>query len=215
MTNTRDTAKTKRIQAALRTVPGAADFMPSGVDGIWGSETDRALSFVIVKAGGVMEAAPVAAALPDGYLGMLSRIESGDRPYVRAKSSSASGLFQFIRATWQGEGGKWGPTARPAFGGLRPPIDEQYARARTFTLKNAAALVKAGIPVNRASLYAAHFLGAGTAVDALHPGVATSTRMDALVDPDAVRANPTILGQGRTLAQFLTWLHKKTGEWAR
>lgn len=214
MTNTLDKDKTARIQRALLTVPGAAAFMPSGADGIWGGETDRALSFVVVKAGGVMEAAPLAPALPAGYLDLLATIESGNRPYVQADSSSASGLFQFIKSTWIGEGGKWGPTTRPAFGGLRPTVEEQRQRATTFTLTNARALTGAGIPVNRASLYAAHFLGAPTALDALRPGVPTTTRMDALVDADAVKANPRIL-KDKTLADFLTWLHKKTGDWAR
>lgn len=214
MTNTLNAAKTKRIQTALLSVPGAAALMPSGADGIWGSETDAGLAFAVVKAGGVVEAPAPVAALPEGYLEMLATIESGNRPYIQAPSSSASGLYQFIRSTWQGEGGKWGPTTRPAFGGLRPSKAEQDQRATSFTLKNAKALIKAGIPVNRASLYAAHFLGAGTAVDALLPGVATSTRMDALVDADAVKANPSIL-KDKTLADFLTWLHRKTGDWAR
>lgn len=216
MTNTLDKEKTARIQRALLTVPGAAAVMPSGADGIWGSETDKGLAFVVAKAGGVTEysSAPAVAALPEGYLELLATIESGNRPYVKAGTSSASGLFQFIKGTWMDEGGRWGLERGVAFGGLRPSVDEQRERATTFTLKNAKALIAAGIPVNRASLYAAHFLGAGTAMDALHPGVATTTRMEALVDADAVQANRSIL-ENKTLAQFLTWLHRKTGDWAR
>lgn len=213
--NAIDRDRARRIQAGLMTVPGVSNLMPSGADGILGSEFDAALARVIALAGGVMEARPVVTALPEGYLEMLARIESGNRPYVQADSSSASGLFQFIKSTWEGEGGKWGPKLRPAFGGLRPSVEEQRQRATSFTLRNVAALNKAGIPVNRASLYAAHFLGAGTAVAALRPGIATTTRMDTLVDAAAVKANPSILGGGETLAGFLTWLHQKTGDWAR
>ena len=101
-----------------------------------------------------------AAGIPDNYWSMLSKIESGDQPYVQARSSSASGLYQFIRSSWVGEGGTWGPTLRPAFGGLKPTPNEQLARARTFTAKNAAYLRSRGVPINRATLYAAHFLGA-------------------------------------------------------
>ena len=90
-------------------------------------------------------------------------IESSDKPYAQAPTSSASGLYQFIKSTWIGEGGKWGPTLRPAFGGLKPTPEEQLARARTFTTKNAAYLRSRGVPINRATLYAAHFLGAVTA----------------------------------------------------
>src|SRR5690606_14561003 len=121
------------------------------VDGVWGQKTATALDEALG-----LDAAP---AIPADYWPMLSRIESADRPYVKAVSSSASGLYQFIKATWISEGGAWGPNVLLAFGGLKPSPEEQLARAKTFTAKNAAALTRAGIPVNRASLYAAHFFG--------------------------------------------------------
>lgn len=98
---------------------------------------------------------------------MLSKFESGDQPYVQAKSSTASGLYQFILTSWVGGGGAWGKDAkgeyirRPAFGGLTPSPAEHLARAETFTARNAAVLKARGIPINRASPYAAHFFGAG------------------------------------------------------
>lgn len=151
--------------------------------------------------------------IPDDYWPMLSKIESGDRPYIKASTSSASGLYQFIRSTWLAEGGSWGSDLSKAFGGMTPSPEEQLKRAKSFTQKNADALAKAGIPVNRASLYAAHFLGVGTAIKALEGGV--KDRIDAHVGDPAINANPSILGGGKTVADFLTWLHKKTGEWAK
>lgn len=156
--------------------------------------------------------ASVVTQIPDDYWPMLSKIESADRPYVQAASSSASGLYQFIRSTWIGEGGQWGPTLRPAFGGLKPSPEEQLQRAKTFTAKNAAYLKKAGIPINKASLYAAHFFGAVTAARVI--GADVNARADAIAGAAATRANPSIL-RGKTVGQFLTWLHKKTGDWAR
>ena len=150
--------------------------------------------------------------IPDDYWPMLSKIESADRPYVKARTSSASGLYQFIRSTWLGEGGQWGGDSSQAFGGLRPSVDEQLTRAKTFTEKNAAYLRKRGIPVNRASLYAAHFFGAGTAAKVI--GADVNDRADLIAGPAATKANKSIL-QGKTVGQFLAWLHKKTGEWAR
>lgn len=155
---------------------------------------------------------PTAQSIPDDYWPMLSRIESADRPYVQAKSSSASGLYQFIRSTWLGEGGKWGPTLRPAFGGLRPSVDEQLSRAKTFTAKNADYLQSKGIPINKASLYAAHFFGRVTAAQVI--GADVNARADWIAGEAATNANPSIL-KGKTVGQFLTWLHKKTGDWAR
>lgn len=155
---------------------------------------------------------PTGTIIPDDYWPMLAKIESGNRPYVKAPTSSASGLYQFIRATWIGEGGKWGANAALAFGGLRPSEEEQLARAKTFTAKNAAYLQRQGIPVNRASLYAAHFFGPAMAAKVIKADV--KARADLIAGTAATNANPSIL-RNKTVGQFLTWLHGKTGEWAR
>lgn len=181
-------------------------------DGIAGPNTMAALDRLLPPKAAPTPAASPEIVIPDDYWPMLSKIESNDRPYVQAKSSSASGLYQFIRSTWIGEGGKWGPTLRPAFGGLKPSVEEQLARAKTFTMKNARILQSHGIPINRASLYAAHFFGAGTAARVIKAGV--DERADTIAGKAATDANPTIL-RGKTVGQFLTWLHRKTGEWAR
>lgn len=150
--------------------------------------------------------------IPDDYWPMLAKIESGNRPYVKAATSSASGLYQFIKSTWIGEGGKWGGNSALAFGGLKPSEAEQLQRAKSFTQKNASHLVRKGLPVNKASLYAAHFFGAGTAAKVI--GADVNARADHIAGPAATNANKSIL-LGKTVGQFLTWLHKKTGEWAR
>lgn len=150
--------------------------------------------------------------IPDDYWKMLSKIESGDHPYIKAASSSASGLYQFIKASWLGEGGSWGGDPSLAFGGLKPSIEEQTARAKTFTAKNAAYLRGKGLPINKASLYAAHFFGPLVAAQVI--GADTSARADLIAGSGATRANPSILS-GKTVGEFLTWLKGKTGEWAR
>ena len=150
--------------------------------------------------------------IPEDYYPMLAQIESGNRPYIKALTSSASGLYQFIKSTWQGEGGQWGPNPGQAFGGLRPTEAEQLERARSFTEKNAVVLRRAGIPINKASLYAAHFFGAGMAVKVIAADV--DARADIIAGPQATRANPTIL-KNKTVGQVLSWLFRKTGAWAR
>lgn len=150
--------------------------------------------------------------IPDDYWPMLAKIESGNRPYIKASTSSASGLYQFIRSTWIGEGGKWGTDPQAAFGGLKPSTDEQTERAKTFTEKNVKILQAKGIPINKASLYAAHFFGAGMAAKVISANV--DARADQIAGDAATKANPSIL-KGKTVGQFLTWLHGKTGAWAR
>ena len=178
------------------------------VDGWAGRETIAMLNRLVPVA-----AAPDAA-IPDDYWPMLSRIESSDKIDAKAKTSSASGLYQFIRATWIGEGGEWGGDTSKPFGGLTPlpSAEEQLARAKSFTVKNADYLERNDVPINKASLYAAHFLGAMTAASLI--AADTNAAADAIAGAAATKANASIL-QGKTVGDFLTWLHKKTGEWAR
>lgn len=157
-------------------------------------------------------ATPPSDAIPADYWPMLAQIESNNRPYVKAQSSSASGLYQFIRSTWIGEGGTWGDDMSKAFGGLMPSEEEQFRRAKSFTQKNADYLKLQGVPINKASLYAAHFLGIGTAAKVIAADV--GARADTLAGVAATNANPSIL-KGKTVGQFLGWLHTKTGDWAR
>jgi hypothetical protein len=99
-----------------------------------------------------------------------------------------------------------------AFGGLKPSIEEQTQRAKSFTAKNANYLRSKGIPINKASLYAAHFFGPVTAAKVIAADV--NQRADLIAGPSATAANRSIL-DGKTVGQFLTWLHGKTGDWAR
>lgn len=156
----------------------------------------------------VVPANPAPDAIPPGYFNILAKIESGHRPYIKASTSSASGLYQFIRSTWEAEGGKWGTNSEQAFGGLRPSEAEQTDRARSFTLKNLAYLQRQGIPISAATLYAAHFFGAGTAAKVLK--AADRERADVLAGPSATAANPSIL-RGKTVGEFKAWLQRKTG----
>lgn len=180
------------------------------VDGWAGNET-LAMLDKVAPPKPVPAGSPVVA-MPDNYWPLLETIESGGRIDVQAATSSASGLYQFLKATWENEGGKWGPTVRPAFGGLKPTREEQLARVKTFTAKNAAYLAGKGVPINRASLYAAHFLGKVTAAAII--AADTGARADLIAGEAATKANEGIL-RGKTVWEFLSWLYRKTGDWAR
>jgi len=110
------------------------------------------------------------------------------------------------------EGGAWGPDASQAFGGLKPTREEQLARAKTFTAKNANYIRSVGLALNRATLYAAHFFGPITAAKVILADV--KERADLIAGPAATQANRSIL-ENKTVGEFLTWLQKKTGDWAR
>src|SRR5690606_1025510 len=93
-------------------------------DGWAGREVEAKLWELAALAGVKVPSAP-SSEIPDTYWPMLSKIESNDRPYVKARTSSASGLYQFIKSTRIGEGGKWGADPSLAFGGLKPSPEEQ------------------------------------------------------------------------------------------
>lgn len=176
-------------------------------DGKWGPRTADAIAAALPAI-----ASPLTGAIPDEYWPLLAKIESGDNPLAKAPTSSGSGLYQFLKATWICEGGTWGSDASRPFGGLKPSRDEQTGRVKTFTAKNAAYLVRQGVPINKATLYAAHFFGAGMAAKVIAADV--NARADLIAGAAATNANPSIL-RGKTVGQFLTWLHSKTGDWAR
>lgn len=139
------------------------------------------------------------------FLDKLASIESSGLAYAKAATSSASGLFQFTRSTWEGLGGTWGNNPLLAFGGLKPSIAEQTMRAQQLVAENAGILSNAGIDATQAALYAAHFLGAYAAVRVLNANPATPLK--SLISDAAIRANPFL--KNMTVADFQTWLHGK------
>lgn len=141
------------------------------------------------------------------YLAKLGTIESSGRPYVKASTSSASGLYQFTQATWERLGGAWGNDPTKAFGGLTPSVQEQQMRAQMLTEQNANFLNQFGIAISNATLYAAHFLGPQTAVQAL--AAPASVAISSVVGTGAVKANPFL--KGMTVAGFMDWLQGKAG----
>lgn len=142
-----------------------------------------------------------------GYLSKLSSAESSGQPYVKAKTSSASGKYQFTKSTWIALGGAWGNDPTQAFGGLKPSIAEQDMRAAKLTKQNGAYLAQFGLGLTSASLYAAHFLGPLAAVKVL--AAPAGSLVKDLVSAATVKANPFLAGM--TVADFKQWLNKKVG----
>ncbi len=169
------------------------------------------------------------------YLMKTAQRESNLNPNAKAKTSSATGLYQFLDQTWlstiKTEGSKIGlqaeadqivigkngrlsvanSAAREKILGLRndPVISSQLAAA--FTLKNQAQLAdNLGRVPSEGELYLAHFLGAGGAGDLIRQAVQSPDVNAANAFPDAASANHSVFydksGKAKTIAEVYSSL---------
>jgi hypothetical protein len=145
------------------------------------------------------------------YLQQLSLAEDpSQNPLAKNPYSTASGLYQFTKATWTGLGGDWGDDPTLAFGGLQPSVDEQNAMAAKLTAQNSNVLANIGVDISNATLYAAHILGAGAASKSL-PSILSSdpsTPLTTFLPSSTVAVNPAL---GSTVGSFLSYLTAKVG----
>lgn len=141
----------------------------------------------------------------------LSRAESSGNAYIKnsQKGQSASGLFQFTKNTWKSLGGSWGSDSSQAFGGLRPSVDEQNARMREYTRRNAVYLANRGINPTVGALSLAHFLGAGGAAKVWNANPNASSA--AVAGSKAARANASVFNKHRTVQDLKNWAEKRAG----
>lgn len=140
-----------------------------------------------------------------------ARLESGFDPSARARTSSATGLFQFLESTWlellarHGPKHGIGPAPRAAALALRHDPEVASLMAAEFLAENRRHLEAAlGRAASAADLYLAHFLGAGGAVRFLAAMAADPGRAAADLFPRAAAANRPIFfsaGVPRSLAE--------------
>jgi hypothetical protein len=172
------------------------------------------------------------------YLYHQARIESGLNPNAKARTSSATGLFQFVDQTWlatvdkhgakhglgwaansvqRGANGRYfvsDPEARRQIMDLRRNPEAASAMAAEFARDNQAHLQsRLGRPLQSVDLYLAHFLGAGGATKFLKAHDARPGASAAASFPDAARANRNIFfkrdGTARSFAEVRNMMAAK------
>jgi hypothetical protein len=165
-----------------------------------------------------------------GYLYHQARIESGLNPNAKARTSSATGLFQFLDQTWlatidkhgakhglgwaanavqRGANGRYfvsDPQVRRQIMDLRRSPEAASAMAAEFARDNQAHLQsRLGRSLQSVDLYLAHFLGAGGATKFLKAHDSRPGASAAASFPDAARANRNIFfkrdGTARSFAE--------------
>ncbi|WP_439816239.1 hypothetical protein [Zavarzinia sp. CC-PAN008] len=174
------------------------------------------------------------------YLMAKASLESNFQSDVKASSSSATGLYQFIEQTWlsmvKDHGSKYGldsfasqitrgsdgrltvadPAMRRQILDLRkdPQISAQmgaeYAALNEGDLEGAL-----GREANATDLYVAHFMGSGGAVKFLKALARSPDASAASLFPSAAGANRSVFynsaGQPRSVSQLYEWFGNKIG----
>lgn len=129
----------------------------------------------------------------------IARAESSFDPRAKARTSSASGLFQVTKDTWKEFGGKPGRQLDPDEN-IRVGLD--IIAKNTSTLKNAL-----GREPRPAEVYAAHYFGPSGAKSFLFAD--PETPIASILGERAVKANPNL--KGKTAGQVLAQLEGKVG----
>lgn len=179
-----------------------------------GYEAERAKRAGVAAPGA---AAPAPATGLSASIAKIAGAETGGvaNPYQTpnlAGASSAFGKYQFTKSTWVNTYRKLNPKtglSDDRIWALRTNPEMQERLMQKLTQDNSAALTGAGLPVNDATLYLAHFLGAKGAQTLLNADA--NTPVEQLPGfASAIKANPTVL-RGKTVGQVAEWAAGKMG----
>ena len=171
---------------------------------------------------GAIQTASAKTGVSFSYLMEKAAAESNFNPTVKAKTSSATGLFQFIESTWMDMMNKHGAKhgintsqSRSALLNLRKNPDIASIMAAEFARDNKNHLEQTvGGDIGNTELYFAHFMGAGGASAFLSQLKKNPMGIAADIFPREARANRNVFydpktGHPRTLQQVYDFFDKK------
>lgn len=161
----------------------------------------------------IMAAAKMVGIDPD-IMFKTAAVESGFNPSAKAGTSSAAGLFQFTKGTWDQtvtrHGAKYGYTpgnASPLDAKAASIMGAHYIKDSTQTLGK-----RLGRPVGATETYMAHFLGPAGAGKFLSELQKNPNAIAAQIIPQAAASNKDIFydgGRARTLNEVYTLLDQR------
>lgn len=199
-----------------------------------------AVSNGIDRVAGAIRNAAARTGVDFSYLYKQAEVESGLNASAKARTSSATGLYQFLDQSWlsvlkrhgtkhglgwaadcigRGPGGRLcvtDPAARQAVMDLRKNPEASALMAAEFASDNRAVIERAtGRTANATDLYMGHFLGAGGAASFLRAMAANPDVPAASVAPGAAASNRAVFynrdGSPRSLAEVYDRFSGKLG----
>ncbi|HTI31332.1 MAG TPA: transglycosylase SLT domain-containing protein [Sphingomonas sp.] len=191
----------------------------AAIDPISGTRVQRAIASAAERSG-----------VDFDYLYKQAHIESGLDPAAKARTSTASGLFQFTKGTWRNtvlqhgaeHGLGWAANAiaqqtdLSAVDALRFDPEASAAMAGELASDNRSALTSAlGREPDEVDLYLAHFLGSAGATKFLQAYSADPSTPAAALLPQAAASNRTVFyndnGTQRSVGEIRDMFAAKMG----
>lgn len=146
----------------------------------------------------------------DNTLKKIAYIESGNNPNARAKTSSASGLFQFIDSTWRDVVNRYGKEYGIELKDKNDPNAQRVMAKRMLEDASENLEAELGREPNEAELYLSHFLGLSGAKKLLKNLKGDKNVVELF--PAAAKANPSLFfkqSRARTPQEFYDMIKKK------
>lgn len=156
---------------------------------------------------GAIQNASTSTGVDFAYLLKQAQVESNFNPEIKAATSSATGLYQFIKSTWMSMIDKYGEKygietegmTKEQILDLRKDPEIASNMAAEFASENEQFLdTHWGGDVGSTELYLAHFLGAPNAAAFLNARDENGMKPAALIFPAAAKANKSIFYDTKT-----------------
>jgi hypothetical protein len=151
----------------------------------------------------------------------VAAVESGFNPNAKAKTSSASGLFQFTKAAWMDTVNKHGSKYGLSLDNASPFDAKANSLMGAHLIKDNERFLSSVIPdgVTATDIYMSHFLGPSGARAFFNALKQNPNGIASVALPNAAEANPSIFytkeGRARTLQEIYSLMDNKLATKAR